>query len=144
MDNNRRWLAVAGWAYVISGVAFAIGSLSPAFLDLVQGVALPGGGPAGAGVGLWAGIGGGLTAGLGAIFVAAARALDQGPAAVARALAIGVGVWFVVDSAASAAHGSWQNVIGNLGFLAVGLPPLLRLGFGGSTRTAVIEHARAA
>ena len=145
MDTDKRWLVVAGWFYVLGGVAFAIGSLSPAFLDTVLGLAITAY-PGGAGVesGLWAGVCGGLTAGMGAIFIAGARAMDQGPAAVARAIAIGVVVWFVVDTGASLAHGSWQNGIGNLGFLALALPPLLRLAARGSTRGPAMGQARPA
>ena len=63
---------------------------------------------------------------------------------MAGALATGVAVWCVVDSAGSLGHGSWQNVIGNVGFAAIGIVPLVLFARSASTRTPWVAQAERA
>jgi len=46
------------------------------------------------------------------------------------ALLASIGVWFVIDSAASVYYGYWQNAVNNIGFAALFLVPLVMLGRG--------------
>ncbi|MCK6547091.1 hypothetical protein L6R52_14675 [Myxococcota bacterium] len=139
--SERSGITWAGAIYLVVGVGAVVGSFFQGFLDLLHGLAMPHAVPAAAGVGLWATVVGGLTAGFGATIIAVARAMDRGPAAVARALATGVGVWCLVDSAGSLGHGSWQNVVGNVAFAAIGLVPLVLFARSASTRAPIVTQA---
>lgn len=139
MERSARWMGIAGWGYVGVGLAFAVVSLEPEVLRWIAALALPGAGPVDRTAQLFSGIAGGLTAGFGATMVVGARLEAAVRSGVARAIAAGLLAWFVVDSAASALHGSWQNVIGNLAFLALGLPPALALA--GRASHAALDRA---
>lgn len=121
----RRLTEIAGWIYVASGLALAAASLWPAALAFVTSLVAPGAGPPDRVRGLFAGVAGGLTVGFGAALVGLARATTL--AMAARAMATAVAAWFLVDTSASLAHGSWQNALGNVGFLVIGLLPLRAL-----------------
>ena len=126
IKKNARLLAeVAGWAYVASGLALAVVSLSPTALQLVNALAVPEASSPDRIARVYAGVGGGLTAGFGAAMVGVARA--QTLAMAARGMTLGLVSWFVVDTGASLAHGSWQNAIGNVLFFMLGLPPMWAL-----------------
>lgn len=127
MERNARWLGIAGWGYLGVGLALTVLSFEPEELRLVVALALPGASAVDHTSQVFAAIAGALTAGVGAMLVASARLEGEARAGAARAIAAGLVAWFVIDSAASALHGSWQNVIGNLGLLALGLPPALAL-----------------
>ena len=122
MGSKRVWMERSGWAYVAAGMVIVALAFAPSWLDALDRLALAGADPATPITRLYAAIAGALTAGLGVTIALSARWLDRGPAAVARALGAGVLTWFVLDSGASLALGSWQNVVGNLGFLLLGLP----------------------
>jgi F0F1-type ATP synthase membrane subunit c/vacuolar-type H+-ATPase subunit K len=128
-STARRWTEIAGWAYIVSGVALAVASLSPGALHFITTLVIPDAGPPVRAEALYAGIGGGLTAGFGAAMAGFARATTM--ATGARAFAVGLVTWFVVDTGASLGHGSWQNAIGNVVFLALGLAPVWALGASG-------------
>ncbi len=133
-NTARRWTAIAGWAYVVSGVGLALASLSPGALRFITTLVLSDPGRPGGAEGLFAGVAGGLTAGFGAAMAFFARATST--ATGARAFAVGLATWFVVDTGASLALGSWQNAVGNVGFFALGLAPVAALGAGrGATTT---------
>jgi hypothetical protein len=125
MDRSARWMEIAGWVYGVVGVGFVGLSFLPEALAWVVELALPGAGPVERTAQLFAAIAGGLTAGLGGVLATAARLPAEVRAGAARAAAVGLVVWFVADSAGSLGHGSWQNVLGNLGFLVLGLPPAM-------------------
>jgi hypothetical protein len=125
MGSKRVWMERSGWAYVVAGAVFVVLAFVPSWLDALDRLAMPGADPATPITRLYTAIAGALTAGMGVMVALSARWLDRGPAAIARALAAGVLTWFVLDSGASLALGSWQNAVGNVGFLLLGLPSAL-------------------
>jgi hypothetical protein len=124
---TRAWVKAAGTVYVVAGSALALLSFVPAWLERIDRLLVPGAGFPDVACRAYAGVAGGLTAGIGVMIVGVATTCD---ARGARALAAGLGVWFVLDTMASLGHGAWPNAVGNVVFLAIGLVPLLRLGFG--------------
>lgn len=75
---------------------------------------------------LLAGIVGGVLAGWAVTMWLVVRHLHpQDPGLVRTLLLPGLVVWFVVDGIGSVVSGGGLNVIGNLGFLVLFLPPLL-------------------
>ena len=71
---------------------------------------------------------GGAMVGWGAmIWLLVDRFLVQAPRDIKRILLVGLGTWFVVDSAGSIASGGWLNAVLNVGFLAVFLLPLIKI-----------------
>src|SRR5688500_5736544 len=119
--SARKWMETIGWMYVVMGVGFVAVSFAPSALGEVTRIALPNANAPDRAVALFAAIGGGLTAGMGAMLALVARALDRGGAAVARAMGVGLFVWFVLDSGASIGHGAWRNALSNTLLFAPGL-----------------------
>lgn len=144
MNRVRGVLNLSGWAYVLSGAAFALLSFWPAGLSATVGAVLPGGGPVDAAAALMTGIAGGLTAGFGAAMIALARTPALDLAAAVRALSHGLLLWFVIDSGASIGHGAWRNAVANVLFLAIGLLPLGLLRRADATRLDGMAAAEAA
>jgi hypothetical protein len=75
-------------------------------------------------------VSGALTLGLGVVAYMLRPGTIPEPAfdrRAGRAIAIGLGVWFVIDSAASVGMGAAINVIGNVTFLLALLPPSIAL-----------------
>ena len=128
MDRERVQgsLVMVGWIYLVAGWAFVGVSFVPQVLTALLGAVLPGV-EVGGGAALMTAIAGGVTAGLGAVALGLGRAREIDLSAAVRALALGLVVWFVTDSGASIAHGAWRNAVGNAGFLAIGLLPVLHL-----------------
>lgn len=118
-EGARRWVVIAGVVYVASGIGLAAISFAPDLLAWVTRLAVPELGTPDRALATYAGIAGGLTVGFGVAMACAGRAVTP-----ASALVRGLLAWFAVDTAASLAHGSWQNALGNVLFLLVGLPPL--------------------
>jgi hypothetical protein len=127
----------AGWFTVLAGLGLALVSFAPAALFELNRLAVPGAAAPDTSNAVYAGICGGLTAGLGVAIVAAAKSLNL---AVVRAVMQATLVWYVIDSGASIGHGSWQNALSNTVFLAVILPPMLRVLYGGSAEYAAPIH----
>ena len=71
------------------------------------------------------------------VFALRAWVFDQAPDGVRLA---GLVAWFVVDSSASIAHGAPLNAASNVGFLALGLLPMLAVARGSTSATSR-EHA---
>ncbi len=124
---TRAWLKAAGIVYVVAGSALTLLSFVPPWLERIDRLLVPGAAFPDVACRTYAGVAGGLTAGIGAMIVGLATTCDSRGA---RALAAGLGVWFVLDTTASLGHGAWPNAVGNVLFLAIGLVPLVRLGFG--------------
>jgi hypothetical protein len=81
---------------------------------------------------------GAVTAGWGATLWSLAAARDLDWPAVGRAVLIGVSAWFVLDAMVSVVTGFPGNVIPNLLFVALLVPPALGLAKGRSMeRTAL-------
>lgn len=71
---------------------------------------------------------GGLLVGWGVtIWLLAAGPIARGQAGTARIVLLGLAAWFLVDSAGSLVAQMPGNVVLNAGFMALFLPPLLRL-----------------
>jgi hypothetical protein len=124
--KTRLFVEIAGWTYASSGVALALISFSSPALAALTALVVPEATTPDRALCVYAGVAGGLTVGLGASLIGVARASSL--ARAFRGLAVGLLSWFLVDTAASLAHGSWQNALGNLLFLPIGLLPLWRLG----------------
>lgn len=115
----EKWIRLSGWIYVVAGVGLFVASLVPSLQHRVDLLLVPGAAPPDALRGVYASVAGGLTAGVGAMLVRVDERTDV------RLLVTGLLTWFVIDTAGSLAHGSWQNALGNVLFLVVGLGPLL-------------------
>lgn len=135
--SNRiwiRWLEVASVATIGLGLMAAFAS-HPAsqgpWLHFVDLVAWPlDGEPASFSAGAFAAnaVTGGVMAGWGSLMLALSRGpIARGDASARRAVAVGLGVWFVVDSAGSIAASYLGNVALNLASLVIFAVPLVML-----------------
>jgi hypothetical protein len=130
----RRWLAIGAIYGMLSGLSLVAGAFSKEVCaELARSLFWPHAEAAGAitNVARQAiAVSGALTAGLGAIAWFSRPGEASEPAAdrrAGRALAAGIVLWFIVDSAASVAIGAAMNVVGNVSFLVAVLPPSIVL-----------------
>ncbi len=127
----RRWLIAVGVGLVGIGTGMGLLAGTPAFQPL-HGLIDPAfwaAGPADPGTvefRSWAyGVWGAALVGWGVAVVFLAReALGRGESWAWQALAFGTGLWFVLDTTVSAAHGVWVNVAINAVVLALVAVPL--------------------
>lgn len=142
--RGARFLYISGAISVLYGVGLAAAAafagpelLAPMF-DLL--LSEPPSGPLPASTLFGLAVAGGILAGWGAMLESLADALRRegtvDAAALGKAVAIGTATWFVVDSTASVLTGAPANVLGNLAFLALLLPPAWML-MRSETRSAV-------
>lgn len=132
---QQRWMIVWAWLCIGFGAMFALAAVprlsGPAllFLDVVFWPL--DGRPAAIGpeAAFATGIAGALTVTLGVIVLGLARDADLSRRpAVWRAVTTGLVAWFIVDSLASYVTGAGMNVLGNVGFLAGYLVPVVQSG----------------
>lgn len=140
--NSRAWrgVAIAAWIFLLTGAAFALTAIFrlEAVIDFLADLVFwpreeRAGAPSRTAL-LLAGIAGGLLAGWattllilarGVLARGAAQGLDG--AALRRAMAAGLIVWFALDGVASLALGAALNALGNVFFLLALGWPLWRL-----------------
>jgi hypothetical protein len=128
------WLQAASLVTIFTGLVSALAS-HPAtaglWLWLFDALQWPlDGNPAALGPEAYAlnGVLGGVMVGWGVLMWLLARGpIQAGQTALARFMLIGIIAWFLVDSSASFAANIPGNVVLNVGFLLMFLPPLIRL-----------------
>lgn len=127
MQTSSAWrlTAAAGVLYSTVGAIFVAASFHDPTLGLLNRLLVPDSSPPSPAVRLYAAVMGAVVVGFGVMLARVARSADRGPSAIGRALRDAVLAWFVVDTAASLLHGSWQNALFNLLSLSAGLPPIL-------------------
>ncbi len=127
-----RWLFAVAVVTSAAGLALALAAGTPALAWMERALLEPffGGVAPGAPVVAFErflfGVVGGVMAGWGALGAAVARGpFARGERWAWWGLALSVGAWFLIDTAASALAGVWINVAGNVLFLAAYDIPLL-------------------
>lgn len=125
----RRWLQGASLLTLLAGVALGSGLLSSGTVDGLFLAPFFGPGPVPPGaLALWrftSGVLGGVMAALGVLALALARGpIARGEGWASGALGAAIGVWFLVDTTASARASVWANVTVNVAFAALFFLPL--------------------
>lgn len=133
--NARKWLFFAAVFTEVTGLLLVIGALLPGALEplvsLVAGDAVAVDRVARLGFG----IAGALMVGWGGSLALLVRSLDAlTPQVLGTATAMGVAAWFVLDGLVSVVNGAPLNIVGNLLYLGILLPPALALRAGGELR----------
>jgi len=130
----NRWLVVVSAGFVVVGLLFAVASGTVLFAPLMDPIHTHfwGGPELSEGASSYSrflfGIIGGLTSGFGVLaFQVARHAVARRELWAWRGLAVGLALWYLVDSAVSAYFGALINVLGNTGFALAMAVPLIGL-----------------
>ena len=133
----RVWLSIGAAYGIVAGVALVLAALSEEASAIVSRLVFFGaegeGGPVTVGVRQGIAVSGALTAGIGAIAWCLRPGATPEPAAdrrAGKALAVGLILWFVLDSTLSVLLGAGANVVGNVSFMIALLPPSLAMARG--------------